>query len=93
MSMGMVRFPKFAPWWADAEHELLMAFGGKNDDFVDALAHLAAGIDKWVAPQKLVPEESIDSVIQSLRNHKLTFRELKLSDRRRRQQELSLLEN
>ena len=48
MAMGMVRFPKFAPWWADAEYELL-AFrgeGDRHDDWVDALAHLGMGLEK-----------------------------------------------
>ena len=58
MSQGMVRFPKFAPWWPDAEHELLMAFNAAEDDFVDMLAHLGRGIDKMVRPHipQLLPE-------------------------------------
>ena len=52
MSMGMVRFPTFAPWWPNAKHEMLMAFGGSSDDFIDALAHLGAGIDQMISPQK-----------------------------------------
>lgn len=35
-----VKFPKYASWWEKAEHEILTFPGGKNDDFVDALAHL-----------------------------------------------------
>jgi predicted phage terminase large subunit-like protein len=50
MSQGMVRFPKFAPWWGDAEHELLTAFNAAEDDFVDMLSHLGRGIDKMVRP-------------------------------------------
>ncbi|MCP4355660.1 MAG: phage terminase large subunit [Proteobacteria bacterium] len=38
MQMGMVRFPKFAPWWSKAENELLKFPNGTHDDFVDALA-------------------------------------------------------
>lgn len=48
MAMGMVRFPKFAPWWSRAEAELLSFDGGKHDDFVDALAHVGMGLDKMV---------------------------------------------
>ena len=46
MAMGRVRFPTFAPWWADAESELLSFPAGKHDDFVDALAHLGGIVDK-----------------------------------------------
>lgn len=56
MSMGMVRFPKFAPWWPEAEAELLTFPAGRSDDFVDALAHLGAGIDKMVAPRRREPD-------------------------------------
>lgn len=48
MAQGRVRFPKFAPWWADAEAELLSFPAGKHDDFVDALAHLGSIVDKMV---------------------------------------------
>lgn len=46
MAMGMVRFPVFAPWWSNAEHELLTFPAAKHDDFVDALAHLGAILDR-----------------------------------------------
>ena len=45
MAMGMVRFPKFAPWWADAEHELLSFPTGAHDDFVDALSWIGRGLE------------------------------------------------
>ena len=37
MAMGKVFFPKFAPWWADAENELLKFPSARHDDFVDAM--------------------------------------------------------
>lgn len=83
--MGMVRFPKFAPWWPDAEHELLMAFNGKNDDFVDALAHLAAGIDKMVRPQKARADKSLSEIMAELRSKPLTWGEVKRLDKSRKQ--------
>ena len=46
MSMGMVRFPKFAPWWEKAETEMLAFDTGTHDDFVDALAHVGMGLDR-----------------------------------------------
>jgi predicted phage terminase large subunit-like protein len=54
-SQGMVRFPKFAPWWGDAEHELLTFPGGTYDDLVDMLAHLGRGIHDMVRPQSEKP--------------------------------------
>ena len=53
MSMGMVRFPKFAPWWSDAEAELLNFDTGKHDDFVDALAHVGMGLDTMLAANQI----------------------------------------
>lgn len=55
MDMGMVRFPKFATWWNEAENELLTFPGGKNDDFVDALSLFGLGLPKLIkshTPQK-----------------------------------------
>lgn len=46
MSMGMVRFPSFAPWFGAMERELLKFPNGTHDDFVDALAMLGYGLDK-----------------------------------------------
>lgn len=37
MAMGKVYFPKFAPWWSDAETEILKFPSARHDDFVDAL--------------------------------------------------------
>jgi predicted phage terminase large subunit-like protein len=48
MAMGRVRFPTFAPWWPEAQAELLSFPAGKHDDFVDALAHLGGIVDKMV---------------------------------------------
>lgn len=48
MAMGKVRFPKFAPWWAEAENELLKFPSAKHDDFVDALAWIGIGLSTQV---------------------------------------------
>lgn len=37
MAMGKVYFPKFSPWWTDAEQEILKFPSARHDDFVDAL--------------------------------------------------------
>ena len=44
MSMGKVHFPKFAPWWAEAQNEILKFPGSTHDDFVDALALIGIGL-------------------------------------------------
>jgi predicted phage terminase large subunit-like protein len=56
MSMGMVRFPTFAPWWAEFEDELLKFPAGRFDDAVDAISHLGGGLRRMtgVAPRKPV---------------------------------------
>ena len=40
-----MKFPRFAPWWGDAEQELLTFPNGKHDDLVAALALLGMGLD------------------------------------------------
>jgi predicted phage terminase large subunit-like protein len=45
-AMGMVRFPAGAPWTQDAIDECLKFPGGRNDDFVDALAHIGLGLHR-----------------------------------------------
>ncbi len=48
MAMGKVRFPTFAPWWTEAQDELLKFDRGAHDDFVDALSHIGQGIERLV---------------------------------------------
>jgi predicted phage terminase large subunit-like protein len=50
MAMGLVRFPKFAPWWAAAYDQLISFPAGAHDDFVDALAHVGFLLDKMAVP-------------------------------------------
>ena len=45
-SMGMVRFPSHLSWCERAKQECLKFPNGKNDDFVDALAHVGLGLDR-----------------------------------------------
>lgn len=49
MSMGKVFFPRFAPWWSDAEQELLKFPSARHDDFVDALGHIGMGLARQIA--------------------------------------------
>ena len=48
MAMGKVHFPRFAPWWGDAENELLKFPQSRHDDFVDALAHIGMGLSRQI---------------------------------------------
>jgi hypothetical protein len=50
-SRGVVRVPIFAPWWAAAQHELLVFPGGRTDDFVDFLGHLGRGVSMMSKPR------------------------------------------
>lgn len=44
-SLGRVRFPGFAPWWSQAEQEMLKFPAARHDDFVDALAWIGIGLN------------------------------------------------
>lgn len=48
ISMKMVHFPTFAPWWADALDQMLKFPRGRHDDFVDPLGHLGRGLGRLV---------------------------------------------
>lgn len=48
MSMRKVRFPGFAPWWADALDELLKFPRARHDDFVDPLGHIGRGLGRLI---------------------------------------------
>lgn len=43
-----VLFPTYTSWWDKAQHEILTFPGGKNDDFVDAVAQLCAYVHNMV---------------------------------------------
>jgi hypothetical protein len=60
MSLGMVRFPVFAPWWPDAKRQLLQFPHGANDDFVDALALLGLGLQMQVSASKMIRRDTGD---------------------------------
>lgn len=59
---GLIRFPKFAPWWQRAEKELLMFPNGTHDDFISFLAHLGKGVHQMISPNKKrndTPQEEV----------------------------------
>ncbi|MBD9674956.1 phage terminase large subunit [Pseudomonas sp. PDM21] len=45
MAMGMVRFPAFAPWYADAVDQLLAFPNATHDDFVDFISLIGLSLD------------------------------------------------
>lgn len=51
MAQGKVRYPLFAPWYADAVDEMLKFPHGTHDDFVDYIAHLGLGLARQVRSQ------------------------------------------
>ena len=60
MAMQKVRFPKFAPWWADAKNQLLGFPNMRHDDFVDPLAHLGRQLQSLVRGKGAPPPREIE---------------------------------
>jgi predicted phage terminase large subunit-like protein len=56
-SMGRVRFPTFAPWWSQAETELLQFPESKHDDFVDALSWIGIGVQSLIRASPIIPKD------------------------------------
>ena len=54
-AMGMVHFPAFARWWAEANDQILKFPHGTRDDFVDALALVGLGLAKMRPRQRQKP--------------------------------------
>ena len=68
MSMGLVRWPKFAPWYPDAEAEFLSFPAGKHDDLVDAVSHLGMGIDRMQPPTPQKPPREFEEFFTQQEN-------------------------
>ena len=60
MQMKKVRFPRFAPWFADAKAQLMKFPYGSHDDFVDFLAHIGLGLLKELPADKF---EQVDKQV------------------------------
>jgi predicted phage terminase large subunit-like protein len=58
MQHHKVRFPRTAPWYAEARSELLKFPFGVHDDFVDWLAHIGRGLLKEIKASRLSEKES-----------------------------------
>lgn len=62
MSMGKVRFPRFAPWFNDARSQMLRFPFGANDDFVDWISHIGLGLMKERGPRREPANENSAAV-------------------------------
>lgn len=63
MAMKKVKFPKVSPWTQIAVDELLKFPNGRNDDFVDTLAWIGMGLDRFATPGGFTrKEEAIPEV-------------------------------
>jgi predicted phage terminase large subunit-like protein len=63
MAQGKVRFPKFAPWWARAQEQILKFTGSgndKSDDFCDMMALMGQALSLQISADK--PQQKIDVV-------------------------------
>jgi predicted phage terminase large subunit-like protein len=75
LSMGKVRFPRFAPWWQTMKSELLQFDHGAHDDFVDWLAHIGMGLLKEIAPSR---EVAVSNVVPMVGSPQWILRQTKL---------------
>jgi predicted phage terminase large subunit-like protein len=67
MSMGLVKWPKFAHWYQQAETEMLMFPAGKHDDFVATMAHIGRGVNQMRRGERaIVPVKYVAPSLQSL---------------------------
>lgn len=58
-SMGKVRFPRYAPWWAKAKDQLLKFPYATHDDFVAWCALIGLGLMKEVSADRERPPEKV----------------------------------
>lgn len=77
MSMKMVMFPKFAPWYADALDQMLKFPAATHDDFVDAMSLIGLGLSKQISapgpgkPKSTVKTGTLAWVKQSSKQNRL----------------------
>lgn len=59
IAMGKVFWPNFAPWWMEAQKELLQFPYGARDDLVDAISYIGLGLalQQPLKRQKKPPQE------------------------------------
>ena len=77
MALGMVRFPKFAPWWPAAEQAILKfgEEGGPDDDFIDMMAVMGRAVNSHMKGRgddnvvALIPKRGSPAWFRYCRNH------------------------
>lgn len=66
MATGMVRFPRSASWFYEAKREMLQFPYAQHDDFVDALALLGIGMDRYTKPRAPTKPENTEAKVGTL---------------------------
>jgi predicted phage terminase large subunit-like protein len=65
-AMGMVHFPRFAPWWQAARQQILTFPFATHDDFVAWLALIGLGLTKEFRPSMAKPKEKSSFQVGSM---------------------------
>lgn len=86
LKMGMVRLPRYAPWFSEAMNELLTFDMGVHDDFVDALSEVGRGLARMVAP----PTDKVERVWNPVGMDTMSMKWLKKQDAESKQREAAL---
>lgn len=90
VNVHRIHFPSFAPWWPAARRELLAFDNLGEDDFVDAIAHVARKINSVQSAD--VPEPEPPKEPPADRGITITMREIRdQMDRQRRETALSAM--
>jgi predicted phage terminase large subunit-like protein len=58
MGLGMVHFPRHAPWWSDAKNQLLKFPYGTHDDFVDFCSWIGIGLMSEIGAARVTEKEA-----------------------------------
>lgn len=58
MSMKKVRFPSWAPWYAEARNQIMTFPAGSKDDFVDALSMVGLGLSMQFNVSRGTPKKA-----------------------------------
>jgi predicted phage terminase large subunit-like protein len=66
MAMGMVHFPRFAPWWQQAKQQILTFPYAAHDDFVAWLALIGLGLTKEHRASTPKKEDARDPAVGSM---------------------------
>lgn len=74
-ALGLVKFPKFAPWWQRAEKQLLSFPNAAHDDFVSFLSQLGKGLMLMHKPSK--PQEASKSALPEVDGFNITSRSMR----------------